>query len=296
MIDVKLITFLTIAQIRNFTKAGQLLNITQPAVSQHIKLLETQLGVKLLKKQGREIKLTEEGEILWQYGKKMEILAKNLTWELENKNKIRRIYNVGATLTIGDYLLPYLLGQYKNSYQNIDIKLHIQNTKIITEKLLRGEIQLALVEGPFDRQKFLFRKLADDQLVLAVSQQHEFAKKKQVQIEDVLKGQLILREKGSGTRDVFRNKLQELNYPLETIKPYMEIGSINAIKSLVEANLGYTIISQQAIKKEVEAGIFQIVPIKGIKIWREFNFIYLPGIAEKFREHFIKFCFLHKEI
>lgn len=290
MMDIRMRTFLTVAKIKNFTKAGEILNLTQPAVSQHIKFLEEYYGVALIKKQGRVIDLTEAGETLFKYGKRLEVLYKSIELELKNSDGINKIYNVGATMTIGGYVLPYILGVYKNIHKNIDILLQVNNTEQVISKLLNREIHLALIEGPFNRNKFNYKKFKNDELVLAVSSKHEFCKLKSVEVKELLKGKLIFREKGSGTRKVIENKLLELGYDIEDINVHMELGSINAIKSLVEMNLGYAIISKAAIKREVELGVIKIIPIKDVKIYREFNFIYLNGVAEEFIEEFISFC------
>lgn len=290
MMDIRLTTFLTVAKIKNFTKAGETLALTQPAVSQHIKFLEEYYGVDLIKKQGRVIGLTKSGEVLFKYAKELDLLYRSLELEVRNSSRNKKVYNVGATMTIGGYVLPYILGEYKYTYNNIDVLLQVNNTEEIINKLLNGQINLALVEGPFDRDKFNYRKFKDDELVLAVSSKHEFCKKESVELEEVINGRLILREKGSGTRKIFENKLVELGYDLGNMKIYMEIGDISAIKSLVESNLGYTVISKQAIKRELELKVIKIIPIKNVKIYREFNFIYLDGTAEDFIDHFINFC------
>lgn len=291
LIDSRLITFLTVSKVKNFTKTGDILNLTQPAVSQQIKFLEEYYGVKLVKKIGREIDLTEEGEVLFKYAKEIEILSRKLEEKLKNKSSIVKKYNIGATMTIGGYILPYILAEYKFINKNVDIILNVNNTKVITEKLLNREIDLALVEGPFDKNKFNYKKLKDDELVLAVSSKHKFSKKKEVSIDEILNGNLILREKGSGTRKVFENIIIDLGYNLKDIKIYMEIGSINAIKSLVEYNLGYTIVSKEAVKREIDMGIISAVPIKNLKIFREFNFIYLNEYEKSFADNFMSFCY-----
>lgn len=290
MMDIRLTTFLTVAKIKNFTKAGEILALTQPAVSQHIKFLEEYYGVDLIKKQGRAIGLTKSGEVLFKYAKELDLLYRSLELEVRNSSRNKKVYNVGATMTIGGYVLPYILGEYKYTYNNIDVLLQVNNTEEIINKLLNGQINLALVEGPFDRDKFNYRKFKDDELVLAVSSKHQFCKKESIELEEVINGRLILREKGSGTRKIFENKLVELGYDLENMKIYMEIGDISAIKSLVESNLGYTVISKQAIKRELELKVIKTIPIKNVKIYREFNFIYLDGTAEDFIDHFINFC------
>ena len=113
MIDSRLITFITLAKIKSFTKASEILNLTQPAVSQQIKYLEEYYGVNLISKKGRQIKLTEEGEILYRYSKQIELLLRSLEGELKNKSQIIKRYYMGATLTIGEFVIPFHLGKYK---------------------------------------------------------------------------------------------------------------------------------------------------------------------------------------
>ncbi|MBU3071983.1 LysR family transcriptional regulator [Clostridium estertheticum] len=288
--DIRLQTFITVTKIKSFTKASEILNITQPAVSQHIKFLEEYYGVIFIKKCGKSIKLTVEGKILYKYAIELNSIYRNLEAEFRNKDNINKTYYIGASMTIGGYILPYILADYRNCYKNIDILLQVNNTEEIIKKLLNRTIDLALIEGNFDREKFKYIKYKDDELVLAVSHLHEFAKYKNITLDKVLKGKLILREKGSGTREIFENDLLQMGYDLKYFKPYMELGSITAIKSLVEANLGYSIISKETVKKEVESGIIKIIPIKGLRIFREFNFVYIKDSDEEFVNTFIGFC------
>lgn len=293
MIDIRLITFITVAKIKSFTKAAEILNLTQPAVSQHIKHLEKYYRVSLIKKQGKEISLTEEGLILYKYASELELLHRNLEAELKNKSGIRKAYNVGASMTIGGYVLPYILAQHKRVYKNVDILLQVGNTEEIIDKLLNRKLDLALIEGNFDRTKFNYKKFKDDEMVLAVSSKHSFASKNSVSIDEVLQGELILREHGSGTREILEQRLQHMDYDMNDFRPYMELGSIPAIKSLVEENLGYTIISKETIKRELKLGLIKIVPVEGLAIYREFNFIYLKDSNREFIEQFMKFCYMN---
>lgn len=288
--DIRLETFIKVAQIQSFTKASEILNITQPAVSQHIKFLEDYYGVIFIKKSGKTMKLTQEGKTLYKYAIELDNIYRNLDMEFRNRDSINRIYYVGASMTIGGYVLPYILAEYKNCYKNTDILLQVNNTEEIIQKLLNRKIDMALIEGNFDKKKIKYIKYKDDELVLAVSHLHEFAKCKCVSVDEILKGKLILREKGSGTREIFENKISEIGYELTDFKPYMELGSISAIKSLVEANLGYSILSKETVKKEVKSGNIKIVPIKSLNIYREFNFVYLKDSDEEFVKNLISFC------
>lgn len=295
MDDVRLMTFLTFAKVRKFTKTAEILNITQPAVSQHIKFLEEYYEVNLIKKQGKEFSLTEEGELLLKYAEQIDFLYRDLEVKLRNKSKIIKTYKVGASLTIGGYVLPNIIGKHKKLYNNIDILLKVENTEQILQQILMGELDFALVEGPFDKNKFQYIKYKDDELVLAVSPENSFAKEKEIDIKDVISGNLILRENGSGTRKIFENKLIELGYDLTSLKIYMEIGDINAIKSLIESNLGYSIISKETIKREIKLKTIKTVSIKGVHIYREFNFVFLQK-QDEFMEKFIRFCIENLEL
>lgn len=290
MIDPRLITFLTVSKLQSYTKAGDILGLTQPAVSQHIKHLEEHYKVKLINKSGRTISLTEEGKLLKEYALKMQILQRTIENKLYNKSSIVKRYKIGATKSIGGYVLPDLLGSHKMKYPNIDIILEVGNTEEIINKLIKKHINLALVEGPFDKNKFNHCILKEDELVLAVSPEHPFASKDSVCLDDVLSGNLILREEGSGTRKVFENRLVELGYNLNKLNIYMEVGDITAIKSLVSWNLGYTIISKEVIQQELNEGSLKAIPICSLKIIRGFYFVWNKTDQDEFIRKFIDFC------
>ncbi|KGM96695.1 transcriptional regulator [Clostridium novyi A str. 4552] len=295
MLDNKLITFLTLAKVKNYTKTAEILNLTQPAVSQHIKFLEESYGIKFINKQGKNIFLTEEGEEFLAYAEEVNRQEKIICQKLKNKFSLERKYNIGATLTIGGYVLPQVLGKFKESYPNIDIILNVFNTDIILEKILKDEIQLGLIEGPFDKSKFKHIKLKEDELVLAVSKDHPFSNMEFVTLEEVINGKLILRECGSGTRKHFESEIKNRGYTPKDLNVYMEVGSIDAIKALVEANLGYTIISKEAIKRECKLGVIKTINIKdhalkSIKFYREFNFVYRNEVLSDYLKNFIDFC------
>lgn len=154
---------------------------------------------------------------------------------------------------------------------------------------------MGIIEGPFDRDKFKHVKMQDDELVLVACPKDSLALKGFAEIDDIVfGGRLILRERGSGTRVVFENRLLEMGYNPTQVKVYMEIGSIGAIKSLVEAGLGYTVISRAAVAREAEAGTLVIVPIRNLTILREFNFIYTDKNPGEFVEDFISFIATQK--
>jgi DNA-binding transcriptional LysR family regulator len=167
--------------------------------------------------------------------------------------------------------------------------MQVHNTQIITGKLSSGEIDLGLVEGPFDKSKFDFYRLREDELVFVVSPQNPLACKTRVDVAEVLAGNLILREEGSGTRKVFEDSLLSLGVSLSGFRSFMEIGSIGAIKSLVGLNLGSTVISKTAVQNEIASGSLRMIPIRGLRILRSFDFIFLKTGPAAFLNRFISF-------
>lgn len=290
MIDIKLETFITVADTKNFTRAASILNMTQPAISHHIKLLEEYYNVKLLEKKNKNMELTEAGRILYKYALEIDKISKLAKNHLSNESSIIKRYNVGATLTIGGYVLPPIIVNYKVSNKNIDVILHVENTGNIIQKLFSGEIILGVIEGPFDKSKVIYEKFKDDELVFVISKSHEMAKKKKITIDEILSEKLILREKGSGTRQIFEDYMVQQGFEPKNINPYMEIGDITAIMSLVESGLGATVVSKEALNSPLMCKKFKALSTKNMKMKREFNFIYLKNSNMDFIKNFIDFC------
>ncbi|WP_138204141.1 LysR family transcriptional regulator [Haloimpatiens lingqiaonensis] len=290
MIDTKLRTFITVSQTKNFTKAAALLNMTQPAISQHIKFLEEYYNVKLFRKRKSTLELTSQGEFLYENALELDRLSKFIEYSLENSTSFIKKYRLGASLTIGGFTIPNLIRSYMDINPNIDIILTIDNTENIVNKLLNGDIDLGAVEGPFDKTKVKYTTFKNDELILVVSPKHVFANREEVTVEEVLRDKLILREKGSGTREVFEKYLIKSGHMLTDEHIHMEIHNISATVSLVCENLGCTVISKEAVKEQLKEGTLIRVPIKGFSMKREFNFIYKGNREPKFSKDFMNFC------
>lgn len=293
MIDNRMNTLIQLYKTKSFTQTSKDLNITQPAVSQHIRHIEDYYGVKVIRKRGKRIEFTREGELLVEYAGKIKSLSMSVENMIRNRSSIQRRYTVGATLTIGGYVLPKIIGDYKRENENIDIILEVENTKEVMKRLNEGKLDLALVEGIFPKDEVRFEKFKDDELVVVVSSEHELSKKDSVTMDQLRSQKLILRERGSGTREVFEKKLLREGYDIEELNVYMEIGDIKAILSLVESNLGISVVSIQALgEMTAESGI-KILRIEEFDIMREFNFIYGNEFEVEFIEDFIGFCRKH---
>lgn len=198
-------------------------------------------------------------------------------------------------MTIGGYILPKIIYDYMELNGNINISLTVNNTNLILKKLLDREIVMALVEGSFDKTKFKYRKFKDDELVLAGPTKGPLSKIKELTIDELLKENLIVREKGSGTMEAIEAALVSKGYSHDVLDNFMEINSINGIKNLIEEGLGLSILSKESVEKEIGLKILRIIPIKDISIVREFNFVYIYNKDIKFIDDFIKYS-LGKEV
>lgn len=289
MIDEKLHTFLSVAETLNFSRTAELLHMTQPAVTQQMNGLETYYGVCLFSNRRKGMQLTEEGELLLEYAREMNRLSQSVIMQLKADGNRVRTYSVGATMTIGGYVLPQVLGQYKKVHPLTDVKLTVENTERVLEEIMKGNLILGLVEGPFPMGKFHSALLRKDELVVAVSPQHPLAERDAVSMETLLAYPLILREEGSGTREVFENAVGTAGFSKDQMNVHMEIGDIHALVSLVESNLGATVISRDAISVAIEQGSLKEVSVAGVKIEREYRFVYLDERLS-FIAEFIDFC------
>ncbi|WP_053954846.1 LysR family transcriptional regulator [Inediibacterium massiliense] len=281
------ITFYTLAKLKSYTKTAQKLNITQPAVTQHIKYLEDLYGVTLIQRNGRQIFLTEEGKLLYEHIDQILTMERKFIRTLNNQSSIIKRYRLGATKTIGSYIIPDLLGKYKISFPNHEVILEVSNTEHILNRLDEGKFDLTLVEGNFKKEKYDSILFKEDELVPVFSSDHPLCKKREIKIEDLLKENLIIREKGSGTRAIIENDLKEKGYDYNI---FMEIGDITAIKSLVKWNLGYTFLSREAIKEEVKEGSLKVIEMKEFMMKRAFYFIWRKNEKNSFIEDFIQFA------
>lgn len=270
MLDYRLYTFLKVAEMKNMTKAAENLGITQPGVTQHIKALEKRHGIKLFRAIGKELNLTDEGQIFLEGAKDMLKIKNKVLNRITTSSK--KVF-IGASLTIGGYLFPNIIIDYQEKHRDKEFILYVENTSNIIKKLYDGKINFAIVEGPFDKSRIKHSKLKEDELFFTVSSKSRYAEKKEISIDEVLVSNLILREEGSGTRSIFESKLKEKGYSLDNI--HMEIGDITAIGTMVAANLGTTIISSIGLKDKLKNGDLINIPIKEFRIMREFNFIYL---------------------
>ncbi len=292
MFDFRLKVFHSVAKNLSFTKAGEELYITQPAVTKHIKELETQLSIRLFERKGHKIFLTTAGEILLEKVNKINRIYEEIEYEIsELRGKISGRLKLGASSTISQWVIPEILYKFNKAYPSINISLMNGNSKQVEEALLNNEIDLGIVEGNKRRKELKYNIFKSDILVPVVGGNGKLAEKTEITIDEFVKIPLILREKGSGTLDVILKHLYDnFNITLNDLNVLMHLGSTESIKSYLYHSDAMAIISCVAVRKEIEAGLFKKITLKGVKFKRNFRFVCPHGTQKMLNAKFIAFA------
>jgi len=289
MLDYRIESFLAVVEFGTLQKASEKLGLTQPAVSQQIKALEARYGVTFFNHSGRRLILNDAGRILLKAAEEVRLASQNMQRELAYLIDGKRHYRLGATLTIGEFILPSYLGDYKLEHPGMELSIQIENTENILNLLNRGKIDLALVEGPFNFKEFHSRLFLRDEMVFIAAESFLPPGCSQVGEKELQKSRLILREKGSGTRYYWEEYMKDHQIRLSDSAVIMEIGSLSAIKSLVESGLGCSVMSKRAVQKELLLGTLVTRPFVSGPLFRDMYFVYSKKSTGTFISDFIDF-------
>lgn len=289
MLDFRMETFLAVCQCMNFTRASEKLNITQPAVSQHIRFLEKHYNTKLFRYEGKKLCLTGAGEILRNASLTMMHDEISLQSEMMKSEEVEAI-RFGATRTVGDALMGNILEKYLRRYPDADIHMLVDNTQGLLKRLDNGEIDFALVEGFFKKSEYDFRKFSEENFIAVCSPGYQF-KKTPDKIENIFQERLLMREEGSGTREVLERWLDSHNLSAADFNKVMEVGSLHTIKELTKAGCGITFLYEAAVREELKTGTLMRIPLKDFSVSHEFTFIWRRGsiYADRYGEVFRRF-------
>jgi len=275
MLNDSIRVFLAVAEKRNFSKAAKSLFLTQPAVSFQIQMLEQYYGTVLFDRVNRNITLTAAGELLLKYAQEMSKLQAQLEKEMQElTGTIKGRLLIGASTTIGEYILPYLVGRFKKLYPEVDVSLVVANTEEIETHILDTTLDVGLVEGPVSGKDLVMEKFLDDELVLITPVNHPWVKNKKISVFELSKYPFISREKGSGTRHIMENTLKKVGFDPQNLKIIMELGSTTAIKAAVSNGLGVSIVSKWTVQEMVKHNKLATVTINETKFDRQFIVIY----------------------
>jgi len=275
MIADPLKIFVTVAELKNFSRAAEELYLSQPSVSLQIRNLENELGSKLINRSPKHLELTQSGEILYSLAKQILQLYEKAKQEINQlTTTVTGSLKVGASYTIGEYILPFALAEFAAQFPNVDIEASIANTVEITQAVRSNHLDLALVEGEVNHSDLDIQALMDDEIILVVPNQHALARLPIVTADDLQDRVWILREIGSGTRD-FSDKLIK-DWKINVKKSHI-FGSSQAVKQAVIAGLGIALVSSWIVRKELTAKELTAIRIKGKRLTRSFSIIRLKN-------------------
>jgi DNA-binding transcriptional LysR family regulator len=271
-----------IASENSFTKAAEILFISQPSLSKQVKLLENRLGILLINRENNKISLTEGGKLFLQYAERVLALCEESCRALNDlKNGDRGSLTVGASQTIGTYLMPRVLALFAQHYPQINLKVQVDSTRFIAKNIVNRDIDIAVVGGdvPEDLKKYLeIESFVEDELTLIIPKSHPFAtkNKKSINKEDLYHLNFITLNPNSTIRKFIDNILIQNNIETKQFNIIMQLNSIEAIKTAVSLGLGAAFVSSSAIEKEIELETIEIISIENIKITRTLSIITNP--------------------
>lgn len=282
-----------IAAEGSFKRAADSLYVSQPAVSLQVQNLERQLDVPLFDRGGRRAQLTEAGYLLLSYGEKILSLCQETCRAIEDLQNLQGgTLIVGASQTTGTYLLPRMIGMFRQSYPDVAVQLHVHSTRRTAWSVANGQVDLAIIGGevPSELQESLeIVPYAEDELALILPVFHPFTKLDQIQKDDLYKLQFIALDSQSTIRKVIDTVLSRCDIDTRRLKVEMELNSIEAIKNAVQSGLGAAFVSISAIAKELQMGVLHRAYIEGVVVKRTLRVVFNPNrYRSKAAEAFIQ--------
>lgn len=288
--NFRLVVFRAVAEQLSFRRAAEELYLTQPAVSLQVKALEEDLGVQLFDRTGARVALTAAGKRLLSYARRAVALAAEAEQEVtalggEHAGTLA----LGASTTIAQYVLPRLVAEFHRKHPRVQVTLISGNTEQIVEALEKQQIALGLIEGPVHSRDVKTEPLLEDELVMIVGAAHEWAERGTVACAELAAAPLLMRERGSGTRQEVELALAKRGIRRKALNIVMELDSTEAIKSAVEAGLGVGFVSRFALAKDQRVGrSLRVVELEGLRMRRSFQIAVAAaaqphGLAAEFR-------------
>ena len=274
MLDYRVETFLCLCELLNYTKTAEKLCITQPAVTQHIHFLEDEYNCKLFTYDKRTLSKTTEGIELEHYLKSMKHNELMILKQLSDKKDVPKTLYLGATKTIGEYVIGDKIARFLEGNNNIT--LYVENTQALLKRLENSEINLALIEGYFDKRKYNYSLYKMERFIGVCAKEHPFANK-EIGIDEIFDNRLILREDGSGTREIFEQVLHEYSFSISNFSQLTQVSNFSIIVNLIRQNLGISFMYESVVKNDDTIATFEI---DSHKLKREFNYITLKDTIE----------------
>lgn len=293
VLEQKAITIVKIAELGSFSKAAEALCLTQPAVSQHVRSVEEDLGVKLFDRDHNDCKLTKNGKIVVKYLRRMISISNNMLQAIKDeKTKVTSI-SVGITHSVESSKIIEAIADYANKNNSLSIKVLSDSSENLYKMLKNYEIDFIIIDGKINDSGMTHVLLGTDSLALVTSPTHELASHNVVTIDELKKESLILRLPDSNTRHLFDQALKEHNLSIEGFNVILEIDNIATIKDLVRRNMGVSVLAKSACMDELKKGKVALLNIENLSMIRETNIVYskdfehpevIQGVVQRFNE------------
>ena len=277
MLDFRINTFLAVCETMNFTEAAKRLHITQPAVSQHIRFLENEYNTQLFLYHNKQLYITQTGKLL----KKRLMTMKNdqlaILEEMKHASYQVESLSIGVTMTIGEYAIVDSIAEFLKNHSDLNIHIHYGNTAQLLTLLDRGEINLALVEGNYPKENYGQMIYSTEEYIGVCAVSHTFQKKNPKTMSDLKKERLLVREKGSGTRNILENLLLARGMEIQDFIHYVQVENMHTMISLLKRDCGISFMYKIAVAEELEAGILKEIRLSDFKMQHDFDFIWEKG-------------------
>jgi DNA-binding transcriptional LysR family regulator len=263
-----------VADLGSFSRAADALFLTQPTVSEHIRALEDQVGVRLLDRLGRGATPTRAGQLLLTHARRILALQREAQQAMDQfQGRMSGELVVGGSTIPGEYVLPAVVGRFKEKFPDISISLLIGDSQQVQDWVLDGRVEIGVVGAQAMHRALETRELMPDELVVVVPATHPWAAVKQVALTEIASEPLILRERGSGSRQALERALAEVGTDLSAFRIAGEMGSTQAIKQAVRAGVGISLISHRAVADECRHHLLSCLKVRDLKVSRVFYIV-----------------------
>ncbi|MET1178772.1 LysR family transcriptional regulator [Peribacillus simplex] len=273
-------TFVTLVEVKNFTKTAEMLLMSQPSVSLHIKKLEEEFQTKLFLRSPKFLKVTLTGEILYDRAKQMITIYEQTRQDIqEHDRSIKGELKIGASFTIGEYILPSLLIDLQEDYPELELQVVIGNTEEIVQAVRLYKVDIGLIEGQTNEKELSVHPFMQDELFIVSSNNHELANQDEVGITDLHDQAWVTREVGSGTREYLNHVIRSNGLKIKSI---LTISSNQGIKeTLIKNGAGLALLSRSVIERDVQNKILSIIQVKNEFFNRTLSYVYSPIMEDK---------------
>lgn len=274
MLDFRTETFLTVCQTMNFTAAARQLNISQPAVSQHIHFLEEHYNTSLFIYRNKQLFLTPSGEILHKRLLTMKNDEMAVMKEIKDDSTGIETLSIGVTMTIGEYAIINKLANFLKHHPEINIHLHYGNTSQLLHLLDDSKISMAIVEGNYPKENYSHKKYSTEDYIAVCAVSHKFNTDHPHSISDLICERLLVREKGSGTRNILEQSLIAHGLHVSDFTHYTEVENMHTIIGLLKEDCGISFLYKIAVEPELQSGTLREIHLDDFKMQHNFDVIW----------------------